>query len=148
MGHNCEVQLFQVDALGLHIMREDVRVVAGVEQDAFAAILDKGGEPPIFLHRRGLAEGIVKDGDLGCIRLRIGWRGANSRCRIDRYCRHLKKDIPCHVIAPSNHANACHDYGRSAEGSPAESMMPAEGYVATRSRAEISDWPVSRAIQG
>jgi hypothetical protein len=101
MRRDCEVQLFQVNTLGRHIVREDIRIIAGIEQDALAAILDQGGEPPILFHRGGLAEGIVKDGDLGCVRLRIDWRDANSCRRINRHCRHLEKDIPCHAIAPS-----------------------------------------------
>ena len=69
MGHDCEIQLPEVDTLGLHIVSEDVGIVAGVEQNALAAIFDEGEEPPILLHRGGLAEGIVKYGDLGCARL-------------------------------------------------------------------------------
>ena len=80
MGHDCEIQLLKVDTLGLDIVREDVGIIAGVEQDALAAIIDEGGEPPIFLHRGGLAKGNLKDGDLGCARLSGCRRGAN-RCR-------------------------------------------------------------------
>src|SRR6516164_9394530 len=56
MGDNCEIQLPQVDALGLDIVRENLRVIAGIKQDALATILDERGKSPIFLHRRGLAE--------------------------------------------------------------------------------------------
>src|SRR6516225_11859838 len=107
MRHDCEVQLLQVDTLGLHIVREDVRIIPGIEQDTLAAILYQSREPPIFPHRGGLTKGIVKDGDLGRARLRIRWRGANSCRRTDRYCCHLEKDIPCHAKTPSTaHADA------------------------------------------
>jgi hypothetical protein len=78
MRHDDEVQLRQVDALGLRVLRQDVRVVAGVEQDALAAIFHQRGVAPILLHRRALAKGVVKDGDLrlgrigGCRRRRRG----------------------------------------------------------------------------
>jgi hypothetical protein len=107
MRHNCEVQLLQIDTLGLHIVRKDVRIIAGIEQDALANILDQGREPPIFRHRGGLTKGIVKDGDLACARLRIRWRGANPCRRADRHCSYLEKDIVCHAITPSTaRANA------------------------------------------
>jgi hypothetical protein len=55
----------------LNVVREDLGVVAGIEQDSLAAILNEGGKPPVLLHGRGLAERIVKDGDLGLVRLRM-----------------------------------------------------------------------------
>ena len=79
MGDDCEIQLLQVDTLGLDIMREDLRIIAGIEQDAPAAIFDQRGKPPVFLHRRGLAEGVVKNRDLPRARLSVGRRSAN-RC--------------------------------------------------------------------
>ena len=72
MGHDHEVERGQVDTLGLHVVRKDLGVVAGVEQDALAAVLDEGGESPVLLHRRGFAERIVEDGDLGLVLLGEG----------------------------------------------------------------------------
>jgi hypothetical protein len=79
MGDDCEIQLFQVDTLGLDIVREDLRIIAGIEQDTLAAILDQCGKSPVFLHRRGLAESVVKNRDLPRARLCVGRRNAN-RC--------------------------------------------------------------------
>src|SRR4029079_10689348 len=59
-----EVQLGQVDALGLRVLRENIRVVAGVEEDTLAAVLYESGIPPVLLHGGRLAEGIIEDGDL------------------------------------------------------------------------------------
>lgn len=47
--HN-EIELFEIDVLCLDVMGKDVSVVAGVEEDLFAAIFDVGGKPPVFLH--------------------------------------------------------------------------------------------------
>ena len=69
MRHHHEVERGQVDTLGLHVVRKDLGVVARVEQDALAAVLDEGREAPVLLHRRGFAERIVEDGDLGLVRL-------------------------------------------------------------------------------
>jgi hypothetical protein len=40
------------------IVRKDVRIVAGIEQYAFAVILDQCRESPVFLHRRVIAKGV------------------------------------------------------------------------------------------
>src|SRR5947209_18901113 len=88
MGDDCEIQLLQVDTLGLDIMREDLRIIAGIEQDAPAAIFDQRGKPPVFLHRRGLAEGVVKNRDLPSARLSVGSRSAN---RCGGYYQHMKR---------------------------------------------------------
>src|SRR5262249_7189414 len=80
MGDNCEIQLPQVDALGLDIVRENLRVIASIKQDALTTILDERGKSPVLRHRRGLAEGVVKNRDLRGTRLRVCRRGAN-RCR-------------------------------------------------------------------
>src|SRR5262245_65882089 len=96
MRHDGEVQLLQVDTLGLPLVPEDVGVVSGIKQDALAGILDERGEPPILPHRRSFAEGIVKDGDLGRARLSIGRRGANG-CHGYRHCSHGEEEMPRHV---------------------------------------------------
>ena len=77
MRYNGKIELPQVDTLGFDIVRENLRIVARVEQDALAAILDEGRKSPVLGHRRGLAEGIVEDCDLPCARLSAGFRGAN-----------------------------------------------------------------------
>src|SRR5262249_38337796 len=99
MGDDCEIQLLQVDTLGLDIVREDLRIIAGIEQDALAAILDQRGKPPIFLHRRGLAEGVVKNRDLPRARLR-GARRSPKRGGRTHHRRKHNKDRSTHRIAP------------------------------------------------
>jgi len=37
MRYNCEVQLGKVDTLGSDIVGEDVRIIAGIEQNALVA---------------------------------------------------------------------------------------------------------------
>src|SRR5262249_9404158 len=116
MRYNCEVKLFQVDALGLHIVCEDLRIVAGIEQDALPAVFDQGREAPILPHRGGLTESIVKDGDLGCARLRIRWRGADCCRRVNHQCSQIEKDIPSHAITPATaraNAPACDKISRT-----------------------------------
>src|ERR1700722_13652187 len=58
LGDNSKIELPQVDTLGLDIVRKDLRVVASVEQDTLAAILDETRKSPVLRHRRCLAEGI------------------------------------------------------------------------------------------
>src|ERR1700722_11459190 len=99
MGDNGKIELPQVDALGLDIVREDLRVVASVEQDTLAAILDESRKSPVLRHRRGLAEGIVEYSDLRCARLCACFRGADRRGQCD-YRRHLRDDLPSHRLAP------------------------------------------------
>src|SRR5215470_10116716 len=112
MRRDCEVKLFQVNTFGLDSVRKDIRIISGIEQVALAAIFDEGREPPILLHRGGLAEGIVEDGDLGCARL-SGCRGDPNGCRGDRYGGQLEKDMLCHHLAPSTmRVNAWHRHQR------------------------------------
>src|SRR5262249_59641321 len=66
---NGEIKLPQIDAFGVDIVSKDIGIVAGVEQNALAAILDERGKPPVLLHRRGLAERVVKNRDLRRARL-------------------------------------------------------------------------------
>ena len=56
-----EVEPLQVDAERPHIAGEDLPVVAGVEQNAAAAILDEGGEAPVELETGAIAERVVED---------------------------------------------------------------------------------------
>ena len=62
--HDDEVQPGQVYVLGLRVQRQDLGVVAGVEQDALATVVDERGVPPVLLHGRGLTECVIEDGDL------------------------------------------------------------------------------------
>src|SRR2546425_5198598 len=75
--HDNEVELRQIDALRLRVLREGVAVVASVEQDALAAVLDQRGIAPVLLHAGRLAESVIKDGDLRLSRVgarRLRWR--------------------------------------------------------------------------
>ena len=76
MRNDSEIQLGEVDSAGPDIAPEYLGVVAGVEQDPLPAILDVGGKPPVELHFRTLAEGVVKDGDLGLSLFGLGARWA------------------------------------------------------------------------
>src|SRR5262249_19524127 len=64
VGDNGEVELRQVDTLGRNIVRKDLGIVAGVKQNALAAIGNERGKSPILLHCRGLAKGIVENRNL------------------------------------------------------------------------------------
>src|SRR6202162_5012036 len=71
MGDHYEVELGEIDALRLDVVRKDLGVVAGIEQDALASVFDQCGKSPVFPHRRGLAEGVVEDGDLSLLEVWI-----------------------------------------------------------------------------
>ena len=58
-----EIDLLQIDAQRLHIVFEDLGVVAGIEQDVLAAIIDQGGETPVQRNSGVLPERVVKNGD-------------------------------------------------------------------------------------
>ena len=60
-----EVQSRQVDLEAFDVVTKAFRVVAGVEEDAHAVMLDQRGKAPVLLQRRRLAEGIGEDGDAG-----------------------------------------------------------------------------------
>ena len=49
MGDNREIQPPQVDALGLDIVRENLRVIASIKQDPLASILDERGKSQSFV---------------------------------------------------------------------------------------------------
>src|SRR5437667_9378934 len=75
--HDNEIELRQIDALRLRVLREGVAVVASVEQDTLAAVLDQCGIAPVLLHAGRLAESVIKDGDLRLHRVgvrRLRWR--------------------------------------------------------------------------
>src|SRR5215469_7314118 len=82
MRHDNKVQLQQVDAFGLRIVRKDVWVVAGIEQDALSGVFDQRGITPVLLHRRRLAECIVQDSNLWFgVTACGGARSGSKRCR-------------------------------------------------------------------
>src|SRR5262245_49850039 len=54
--HDHEIQFRALDSFFLRVVLKDIRIIPGVEQTAFAAVRDKRGIAPIFLHLRGLAE--------------------------------------------------------------------------------------------
>ncbi len=61
--NNDEVEFGEVGVEGLDVVLEDFRVVAGVEEDALAVVLDEGGETPVTSERLIAAEGVVENGD-------------------------------------------------------------------------------------
>jgi hypothetical protein len=60
---NDEVEFGEVNVEGLGVVLEDFGVVAGVEEDALAVVLDEGGETPVTGERRIAAESVVENGD-------------------------------------------------------------------------------------
>jgi hypothetical protein len=64
MRHDHEIELPEVDACGFDVLREHIRVVARVEQNAPPADFDERGKAPVLLHGRDLAERVVQDSDL------------------------------------------------------------------------------------
>ena len=72
MRQDDEIQVGEINALRLYVRREDVAIIACVEQDALAGDLYERGEAPVLFHRGILAERIVEDRDLGF--------GADGRC--------------------------------------------------------------------
>lgn len=75
MGDDDEVQSRQVNLQGGAVGGEPGGRVAGVEQDALAAMLDERGEPPIQIQLRFTGERIGDDRDAS---LRLRRRG--GRC--------------------------------------------------------------------
>ena len=63
VGHDHEVEVFEVDPERAHVALEDAAIVAGVEENALSAILHQGRKPPVGLQLRTTAEGVVQDGD-------------------------------------------------------------------------------------
>jgi hypothetical protein len=78
------VEAREVDAEGLDVVGEDPRVVAGVEQDSLAVVLDERREPPV-LHQLGRGtEGVIEVRDAPDF-LRRGAGGKNQDS--SGYCR-------------------------------------------------------------
>src|SRR5215467_10421346 len=74
VGHDDEVELRQVDLLSLRILRENVWVVACVEENALAPVLDQCRISPVLSQGRGLTESVVEYGDLRLGRRRSALR--------------------------------------------------------------------------
>lgn len=65
----------QIDAECSYIASKDIGIVASVEEDAFTAILDERGEPPVAGETLTVPEGVVEDRDS------IGVQCGRSPCR-------------------------------------------------------------------
>lgn len=63
VGDNDSVESRQINAEVLGVVLEDLRVVSGVEENAFSPVLHERGEPPILHQRRRGAERVVQDCD-------------------------------------------------------------------------------------
>ena len=89
-----EIQFGEVNPFCVSVPRKNVRVVSGIKQNSFAAIFDKSGIAPVFLHCRISAKGIVKHGNLGlpgnsgCTRGRCTHAVANQ----NQECHKKRKD--------------------------------------------------------
>src|SRR6516225_6417786 len=73
-----EIQLGEVNPFCLGVALKNVRVVSGIKQNSLAAIFDKSGIAPVFLHCRIFAKSIVKHRNLGL----LGNGGCTRRRRI------------------------------------------------------------------
>jgi hypothetical protein len=85
-------------------MRENRRVISGIEQDASPAVLDERREAPVFLQGRGRAEGVVENRD-ACRLLRIGLKRSH-----DEREGHEKEHEPSRRI---NHVDGLYDLPES-----------------------------------
>ena len=63
MGDDHEVQMGQIDLQSFDVVLKNVFVVAGVEQDALAVVLDQRRKSPITRKRRIISEGVVENSD-------------------------------------------------------------------------------------
>ena len=105
MRHDNEVQLRQVHALRFRVLRENVGVVASVEQDPFSSVLDERSIAPVFLHRGCFTECIIENSDLRIASSSARhWSGGYCRGTPDdkqEYCRTGNRPvIGCHVFPP------------------------------------------------
>src|SRR5262249_44914605 len=73
---NDEIQLGEINVFCLYVRREDIAIIARIEQDALAGNLYERREAPVLSHRSVLAERIVEDRDTV---LRLG-SGRRSDC--------------------------------------------------------------------
>src|ERR1700748_1963874 len=87
------VESLQVNTKLPDIVLQDAGVIAGVEEDALATVLDECGISPIFHELRGVAKCVVEHGDV-TLRLRghgqADWRKPEreqeERCNHARAC--------------------------------------------------------------
>jgi len=63
MRDNHEIEFGEIDAECFDVVLENVGIVAGIEENAFAVVLDESGKAPVFGDEFGIAEGVVEDGD-------------------------------------------------------------------------------------
>jgi hypothetical protein len=103
--HHNEVELRQVDALRFRILRKNLRVVAGVEQNPFPVVFDKRSVAPVFRHRGCFTECIIENGELrfagSCARL---WSGGCCGATLNEKQECCTKGnhsvIGCHCALP------------------------------------------------
>ena len=65
MGDDCKIEPSEINASRFDVLRQNIWVVAGVEQDALAIHFDERGKAPVLLHGGILAECVVEDSDAG-----------------------------------------------------------------------------------
>ena len=76
VGDDDEIEPLQVDPQRLDVVGEDVGVIPGVEENAFAGVFNQRGESPVAAEISPRPEGVVQDGDA----MRFG-RGRPRRAR-------------------------------------------------------------------
>src|SRR4051794_24225632 len=130
MRQDGEIEVGQVDASGPRVFGQDVRVVAGIEEDALAAVFDQRRESPVLLHLRRFAEGVVEDGDLLFRRVPRGRRRRRRRGAAG------KEQKQCEVATHRSAPTMCTEEG---DGSLPRTLLyhhkPGSGVVVTNQLA-------------
>jgi hypothetical protein len=89
MGDHNGVEAPQIYPELLDVAREYARIVAGIEEDPTAAVLDECREPPVFLQRRRWPEGVVENRDASwSLRFDLEGRHGEEASHRDRKARH------------------------------------------------------------
>src|SRR5262249_19851105 len=103
-------------------------------KNPLTAILDERGKSPILRHRRGLAEGVVKNRDLRGARFRVCRSGAD-RCRRNHQRSNFEEDVASHRMLPrTNSSRRC--FSRTAQKIPFDiSALVGQSTVAQGSKA-------------
>src|SRR5207248_10721658 len=71
---NDEVEALEVHASRLDVLRKNLGIVAGVEEDASASDFDQRRVAPVFFHRRILSKRVIQHCDAISLRIRRSLR--------------------------------------------------------------------------
>src|SRR5262249_30012713 len=120
---NDEIQLGEINVFCLYVRREDVAIIARIEQDALAGNLYERREAPVLSHRSVLAERIVEDRDtvlrLGSSR-RSDCAGRHHHAGDCAYQKQLPEMCHCKFLLSLHGMSGC----ARAAGGHATAMLP------------------------